>query len=72
MSDLVVTNTDPFSHNFSVGYMIGQCRKDDNILKELCSVIEGTKHQKYCIAPKKVLNKFMNRKLKKKKKYQLK
>ncbi len=96
MGDLIATCSSPFSRNFSVGYMLGQGKKIDDILKELGSVAEGVKTSKaLCelakklgievpvssaiyeavytdITPEEVLNKLMNRKLKKEDEYQLK
>ncbi len=96
MGDLIATCSSPFSRNFSVGYMLGQGKKIDDILNELGSVAEGVKTSKaLCelakklgievpvssaiyeavytdITPEEVLNKLMNRKLKKEDEYQLK
>ena len=95
MGDLIATCSSPFSRNFTVGSMLGQGKKIDDILKELGSVAEGVKTSKaLCelaaklgldvpvssaiyeavytdITPEEVLNKLMNRKLKKEDAYNL-
>lgn len=96
MGDLIATCSSPFSRNFTVGYMLGQGKKINDILNELGSVAEGVKTSKaLCelaqklgievpvssaiyeavytdITPEEVLNKLMNRKLKKEDEYKLK
>ena len=96
MGDLIATCSSPFSRNFTVGSMLGQGKKIDDILNELGSVAEGVKTSKaLCelaqklgvdvpvssaiyeavytdITPEEVLNKLMNRKLKKEEEYNLK
>ena len=46
MGDLIATCSSPFSRNFTVGSMLGQGKKIDDILKELGSVAEGVKTSK--------------------------
>ncbi len=89
MGDLIATCSSPLSRNFTVGSMLGQGKKINDILNELGSVAEGVKTSKaLCelaaklglevpvssaiyeavytdITPKEVLEKLMNRKLKK-------
>ena len=89
MGDLIATCSSPFSRNYTVGSLLGQGKKIDDILSELGSVAEGVKTTKaLCelakklnievpmaqamyealytdITPKEVLDKLMNRKLKK-------
>lgn len=96
MGDLIATCSSPFSRNYTVGYMLGQGKKINDILNELGSVAEGVKTSKaLCelaqklnidvpvsaaiyeavytdITPDEILNKLMNRKLKKEDEYQLK
>ena len=96
MGDLIATCSSPFSRNFTVGSLLGQGKKIDQILAELGSVAEGVKTSKaLCelaaelnievpvssaiyealytdITPEEVLNKLMNRKLKKEDEYSLK
>ncbi len=95
MGDLIATCSSPFSRNFTVGSMLGQGKKIDDILNELGSVAEGVKTSKaLCelakklnlevpvssaiyeavytdITPKEVLEKLMNRKLRKEDEYKL-
>ena len=96
MGDLIATCSSPFSRNFTVGSLLGQGKKIDQILAELGSVAEGVKTSKaLCeladelnievpvssaiyealytdITPEEVLNKLMNRKLKKEDEFSLK
>lgn len=46
MGDLIATCSSPMSRNFTVGSMLGQGKKIDDILKELGSVAEGVKTSK--------------------------
>ncbi len=46
MGDLIATCSSPFSRNFTVGSMLGQGKKIDDILNELGSVAEGVKTSK--------------------------
>lgn len=46
MGDLIATCSSPFSRNFTVGSMLGQGKKIDEILSELGSVAEGVKTSK--------------------------
>lgn len=46
MGDLIATCSSPFSRNFTVGSMLGQGKKIDEILAELGSVAEGVKTSK--------------------------
>lgn len=46
MGDLIATCSSPMSRNYSVGAMLGQGKKVDDILKELGSVAEGVKTSK--------------------------
>ena len=46
MGDLIATCSSPFSRNFTVGSMLGQGKKIDEILNELGSVAEGVKTSK--------------------------
>lgn len=46
MGDLIATCSSPLSRNYSVGSMLGQGKKIDDILKELGSVAEGVKTSK--------------------------
>ncbi len=46
MGDLIATCSSPFSRNFTVGSMLGNGKKIDDILKELGSVAEGVKTSK--------------------------
>ena len=46
MGDLIATCSSPFSRNFTVGSMLGQGKKIDDILSELGSVAEGVKTSK--------------------------
>lgn len=46
MGDLIATCSSPLSRNYTVGYMLGQGKKIDDILKELGSVAEGVKTSK--------------------------
>ncbi|MBR6162468.1 NAD(P)-dependent glycerol-3-phosphate dehydrogenase [bacterium] len=95
MGDLIATCSSPFSRNYTVGSLLGQGKKIDDILAELGSVAEGVKTTKaLCelakklnievpmsqamyealytdITPKEVLDKLMNRKLKKEETYNL-
>lgn len=95
MGDLIATCSSPYSRNFTVGHLLGQGKKIDDILAELGSVAEGVKTTKaLCelakklnlevpvseaiyealytdITPVEVLNKLMNRKLKKEEMYDL-
>jgi len=46
MGDLIATCSSPMSRNFTVGSLLGQGKKIDDILKELGSVAEGVKASK--------------------------
>ena len=46
MGDLIATCSSPMSRNFTVGSMLGQGKKIDDILNELGSVAEGVKTSK--------------------------
>lgn len=46
MGDLIATCSSPMSRNFTVGSLLGQGKKIDDILKELGSVAEGVKTSK--------------------------
>lgn len=46
MGDLIATCSSPMSRNYTVGSMLGQGKKIDDILKELGSVAEGVKTSK--------------------------
>lgn len=46
MGDLIATASSPFSRNFTVGSMLGQGKKINDILNELGSVAEGVKTSK--------------------------
>lgn len=46
MGDLIATCSSPLSRNYTVGSMLGQGKKIDDILKELGSVAEGVKTSK--------------------------
>ncbi len=46
MGDLIATCSSPFSRNYTVGSMLGQGKKINDILKELGSVAEGVKTSK--------------------------
>ncbi len=46
MGDLIATCSSPMSRNYTVGYMLGQGKKIDDILRELGSVAEGVKTSK--------------------------
>ena len=46
MGDLIATCSSPMSRNYTVGSMIGKCKKIDDILRELGSVAEGVKTSK--------------------------
>lgn len=46
MGDLIATCSSPMSRNYTVGAMLGQGKKIDDILKELGSVAEGVKTSK--------------------------
>lgn len=46
MGDLIATCSSPMSRNYTVGAMLGQGKKVDDILKELGSVAEGVKTSK--------------------------
>jgi len=46
MGDLIATASSPLSRNYCVGYMLGQGKKLDEILKSLGSVAEGVKTSK--------------------------
>lgn len=46
MGDLIATCSSPMSRNYTVGSMLGQGKKVDDILKELGSVAEGVKTSK--------------------------
>jgi glycerol-3-phosphate dehydrogenase (NAD(P)+) len=46
MGDLIATCSSPFSRNFTVGSMLGQGKKINDILNELGSVAEGVKTSK--------------------------
>ena len=46
MGDLIATCSSPFTRNFTVGSMLGQGKKIDEILAELGSVAEGVKTSK--------------------------
>lgn len=46
MGDLIATCSSPMSRNYTVGSMLGQGKKIDEILKELGSVAEGVKTSK--------------------------
>ena len=46
MGDLIATCSSPFSRNFTVGSMLGQGKKIEEILSELGSVAEGVKTSK--------------------------
>ena len=46
MGDLIATCSSPMSRNFTVGALLGQGKKIDDILKELGSVAEGVKTSK--------------------------
>ncbi len=96
MGDLIATCSSPMSRNYTVGSMLGQGKKINDILSELGSVAEGVKTSKaVCelaeklglevpvssaiyeavytdITPDQVLDKLMNRKLKKEEQYELK
>ena len=93
MGDLIATCSSPYSRNYTVGSLLGQGKKIDDILSELGSVAEGVKTTKaLCelakkldievpvseaiyealytdITPREVLDKLMNRKLKKEEMY---
>ncbi len=43
MGDLIATCSSPMSRNYTVGSMLGQGKKIDDILRELGSVAEGVK-----------------------------
>lgn len=46
MGDLIATCSSPYSRNYTVGSMLGQGKKIDDILSELGSVAEGVKTSK--------------------------
>jgi len=46
VGDLIATCTSPLSRNYQVGYMLGQGKKLDDILKEIGTVAEGVKTSK--------------------------
>ena len=46
VGDLIATCTSPLSRNFQVGYMLGQGKKLEDILKEIGTVAEGVKTSK--------------------------
>ena len=56
MGDLIATCSSPMSRNFTVGSMLGQGKKIDDILKELGSVAEGVKTSKAVCELAKKLN----------------
>ncbi len=56
MGDLIATCSSPFSRNFTVGSMLGQGKKIDDILNELGSVAEGVKTSKALCELAKKLN----------------
>jgi glycerol-3-phosphate dehydrogenase (NAD(P)+) len=46
MGDLIATCSSPYSRNYTVGSLLGQGKKIDDILAELGSVAEGVKTSK--------------------------
>lgn len=46
VGDLIATCSSPFSRNYQVGYLLGQGKKLDDILKEVGTVAEGVKTSK--------------------------
>lgn len=56
MGDLIATCSSPLSRNYTVGYMLGQGKKLDDILNELGSVAEGVKTSKAVCELAKKLN----------------
>ena len=56
MGDLIATCSSPLSRNYTVGSMLGQGKKIDDILKELGSVAEGVKTSKAICELAKKLN----------------
>ena len=46
MGDLIATCSSPYSRNYTVGSMLGQGKKINDILSELGSVAEGVKTSK--------------------------
>lgn len=46
VGDLIATCTSPLSRNYQVGYMLGQGKKLDDILREIGTVAEGVKTSK--------------------------
>ncbi len=56
MGDLIATASSPYSRNFTVGSMIAQGKKINDILSELGSVAEGVKTSKALVELAKKLN----------------
>lgn len=56
VGDLIATCSSPFSRNFQVGYLLGQGKKLDEILKEVGTVAEGVKTSKAVAELSKKLN----------------
>ena len=56
VGDLIATCSSPLSRNYRVGYLLGQGKKLDDILKEVGTVAEGVKTAKAVIELSKKLN----------------
>ena len=56
VGDLIATCSSPLSRNYRVGYLLGQGKKLDDILKEVGTVAEGVKTSKAVVELSKKLN----------------
>jgi glycerol-3-phosphate dehydrogenase (NAD(P)+) len=56
VGDLIATCSSPLSRNYRVGYLLGQGKKLDEILKEVGTVAEGVKTSKAVVELSKKLN----------------